>query len=93
MTLRTDEQNILSHARNVLVVQPENADAEDKIFLIGRLNDAREALEQISSLWPEPPNCADVMGVYGINDGKSRAILLQGALEIARKALGKDCGV
>jgi hypothetical protein len=48
------------------------------------------ALEQISNLWPEPPNCAEVNPTWvGPNDGKMRAILLEGALDIARKALGK----
>ena len=27
------------------------------------------ALRCIAALWPEPPNCADVMAVSGINDG------------------------
>ena len=54
----------------------------------------RAALEQISRLWPEPPNCADVNPEFvGPNGGKSRAILLKAALEIARTALGKMCGV
>ena len=46
-----------------------------------------QALKQISNLWPEPPNCADIMGVYGVNDGKQRAILLDAAIKIARSAL------
>lgn len=47
----------------------------------------RKALKTISSLWPEPPNCADILSVNGINDGKSRAILADAAIKIARKAL------
>ena len=53
----------------------------------------RWALESISGLWPEPPNCAEVAPQWvGPNDGRVRADLLKAALEIARKALGKDCG-
>lgn len=48
------------------------------------------ALESISSLWPEPPNCADMLEVGGINDGRGRAILLYAAINIARKALGRS---
>jgi hypothetical protein len=36
---------------------------------------------------PEPPNCADILSVSGINDGKSRAIIAHGAITIARAAL------
>jgi hypothetical protein len=54
----------------------------------------RKALEAISSLWPQPPHCAEVAPEYiGPNDGRIRADLLKAALEIARKALGKECGV
>lgn len=50
----------------------------------------KQALQQISALWPEPPNCADILSVSGINDGKSRAILLDAAIKIARKALAQE---
>jgi hypothetical protein len=54
----------------------------------------KAALEQISGLWPEPPNCATVNPEWvGERDGKARAILLEAALAIARTALGKTCGV
>lgn len=55
----------------------------------------KAALEQISGLWPEPPNCATVNpdGRVGEREGKARAILLEAALAIARTALGKTCGV
>jgi hypothetical protein len=43
------------------------------------LNKYRRALESISALWPEPPNCA----------GRSRAIIASAAIDIAREALGK----
>jgi hypothetical protein len=54
------------------------------------LNKYKRALESIASLWPEPPNCADINEVNGINDGRSRAIIASAAIEIARKALGKQ---
>ena len=46
------------------------------------------ALRSISSLWPEPPNCADIRECVGINDGKARTIVAVYALKIAREALG-----
>jgi hypothetical protein len=57
-----------------------------------KLKIATVALEGIANLWPYPPNCADVMSVNGINDGRSRAILLEAALEISRNALAKMQG-
>lgn len=52
--------------------------------------DCIAALESISSLWPEPPNCADILEVGGINDGKGRAILLDAAIDMARRALERN---
>jgi hypothetical protein len=51
------------------------------------LNKYKRALEHISALWPEPPNCADINEVNGINDGRSRAIIASAAITIAREAL------
>lgn len=48
----------------------------------------RSSLKSIAALWPEG-NGADVLAVSGINDGKSRAILLEAALNIARAALAE----
>lgn len=48
-----------------------------------------KALQKISSLWPEPPNCADIMSVSGINDGRSRAIIADAAIMIARSTLAE----
>lgn len=48
------------------------------------------ALKYVSSLWPEPPHCAPVNPEWvGERDGKMRAILLEAALEISRKAISK----
>jgi len=47
----------------------------------------KKALISISSLWPEPPFCADIMQVSGINDGRSRAIIADAAITIAREGL------
>ncbi len=47
------------------------------------------AHKQISVLWPMPPNCADVLAVNGINDGKGRAILLGAALDISHAAIAQ----
>lgn len=48
------------------------------------------ALRAIGHLWPEPPNCAAINPEHvGPNDGKSRAILLEGAILTAREALTK----
>jgi hypothetical protein len=60
---------------------------DDPVF--EELEKYKKALELIASLWPEPPNCADINEVNGINDGRSRAIIASAAIEIARKALGK----
>lgn len=47
-----------------------------------------KALRTISGLWPEPPDCADILSVNGINDGRSRAILaVTAAIKIARAAI------
>lgn len=49
-----------------------------------------KALTAIAALWPEPPHCAPIVAKWiGPNDGKMRAINLQAAINIARKALGK----
>jgi hypothetical protein len=64
---------------------------EDKMTEIEMLrienDDFRKALQSIACLWPEQPNCADVLSVNGINDGKQRAILLDAALKISRAVL------
>ena len=46
-----------------------------------------KALRSIATLWPIETS-AKIGSVSGINDGKSRAILAEGAVTIARKALG-----
>lgn len=52
-------------------------------------DEARSALRQIAHLYPLPDCCAQKADdVHGINDGKSRGILLAAALDIARTALG-----
>lgn len=48
-----------------------------------------QALRNISALWPEPPNCADIMSVNGINDGRSRAIIADSAIRLARSAIAR----
>jgi hypothetical protein len=49
------------------------------------------ALQGVSGLWPMPPHCAEINPKWvGPNDGKMRAILLEGAIEIARNALKKE---
>lgn len=50
-------------------------------------NDYEKALRDIANLWPID-TCAKIGDVFGINDGKSRAIIAEGAVSIARKALG-----
>ena len=45
------------------------------------------ALHNIAELWPLETS-AKIASVSGINDGKSRAIIAEGAVTIARKALG-----
>jgi hypothetical protein len=57
--------------------------------LIERAPELLEALEEISHLWAQPPNCADIMDVSGVNDGKMRAIVADAAIKIARAALAK----
>jgi hypothetical protein len=46
-----------------------------------------KALQSIANLWPIETT-AKINSVSGINDGKSRAIIAEGAVTIARKALG-----
>lgn len=47
-----------------------------------------DALKNISALWPTNPYAASINPVYvGPNDGKSRAILLEAAINVAREAL------
>ena len=53
------------------------------------LTQYKTALEEIASIWPEPPNCADIYSVGGINDGYARAITAGSAIEIARKTLNR----
>ena len=49
-----------------------------------------EALEAISALWPKPPNCAPINPEWvGENDGKTRAIKLEAAIDIARTVLAE----
>lgn len=43
-------------------------------------------LKSISALWPEDTS-ADILSVNGINDGRSRAIIADAAISIARDAL------
>jgi hypothetical protein len=49
------------------------------------------ALRAIAALWPEPPDCAEILLVSGINDGRSRALIADEAIRIARKAIGRPC--
>ncbi len=51
--------------------------------------DYRKALEAIATLWPIE-TCAKIGPdwVSGVNDGRNRAIIAEGAITIARKALG-----
>lgn len=56
----------------------------DKTNLIHKY---RKALSSIANLWPIE-NSAKIGSVSGINDGKSRAIIAEDAVSIARKALG-----
>jgi len=60
---------------------------------IAKLQRDRDALldacRQISTLWPEPPNCADILSIGGINDGRSRAIIADTAIKLAREAVRK----
>jgi hypothetical protein len=58
-------------------------------LLVRQRDELLAALRKIASLWPEPPNCADVEEVIGPNDGKQRAILLKAALDISRAALAE----
>ena len=86
----------IAHLQQVKEAVEANANA-DMIVLAVNSYEAREALlrdltnslENISALWPAPPNCADIMKVNGINDGKSRAIIADAAIKIARAALAK----
>ena len=48
-----------------------------------------DACLQISALWPEPPNCADILSIGGINDGRSRVIIAETAIRLAREAVRK----
>jgi hypothetical protein len=45
-----------------------------------------KTLKAIASLWPENTS-ADILSVSGINDGRSRAILADAAVNLARQAL------
>lgn len=46
------------------------------------------ALQNIASLWPDPPDCAELVPKWvGPNDGRMRADLLWFALNAAREAL------
>jgi hypothetical protein len=49
--------------------------------------DLEKALQSIATLWPVETS-AKIGSVAGINDGRSRAILAESAVTIARKALG-----
>jgi hypothetical protein len=49
--------------------------------------DLEKALRSIATLWPIETS-AKIGSVSGINDGRSRAILAESAVNIARKALG-----
>lgn len=60
---------------------------DEELKRVRAVNEMYGALKSISELWPEPPNCADIMAVNGVNDGKSRAIIADAAIKIARKAL------
>lgn len=52
-----------------------------------------EALKDISALWPEPPDCVAINPQWlGPNDGQMRAIGLEAAINIARRALAKAEG-
>jgi hypothetical protein len=83
-----DYAAMISHGREPIVVTCPHGLTDDSI------NIHEQALEQISRLWPEPPRCAEVDPEWvGENAGKQRAILLKAALQIAREALGKTCGV
>ena len=49
----------------------------------------KEALQSIAHLWPIDTTAKiGPDGVTGVNTGKSRAIIAEGAVSIARKALG-----
>jgi hypothetical protein len=63
--------------------QPEQ---EADAALMAAAPDLLNALKVIATLYPE--QCGQPADeVYGINDGKQRGILLQAALDIARKAI------
>jgi TolA-binding protein len=53
----------------------------------GKIQRLEKALQSIANLWPIETS-AKIANVSGINDGKSRAIIAEGAVTIARKALG-----
>jgi hypothetical protein len=52
-----------------------------------RIRQLKNALRNIAELWPIETS-AKIGSVSGINDGKSRAIIAEGAVTIPRKALG-----
>jgi hypothetical protein len=49
--------------------------------------DYEQALQTIATLWPMHTT-AKIGDVAGVNDGRNRAIIAEGAVTIARKALG-----
>lgn len=79
--------------RTVATITPQlPTETERNANLIACAPALLKACQQISALWPEEPNCADVLAVNGINDGKSRAILLDAALKIARNVVAEAKG-
>ncbi|CAM5998710.1 unnamed protein product [Sphagnum balticum] len=60
--------------------------AEEKSRTPSR-SDYEQALRDIATLWPIGTS-AKIIDVAGVNDGKSRAIIAETAVTIARKALG-----
>jgi hypothetical protein len=52
-----------------------------------QVQDYRETLRSIATMWPEPDSCGD-LSVNGVNDGKARLITAHSAVNAARKALG-----
>ncbi len=73
------EQETYEQARRDAIVLQKKKDRAEKMFA---------ALQNIASLWPDPPNCAELVPEWvGPNDGRMRADALWFALNAAREAL------